>query len=367
MAVYICYALFFLSVSVDSSTEVSTSLPLTSTSNFAVTPNINFISESDPARVFTAPRPSAAVNEPPSSLSVSEGQQLRDALQESIVKCMQIQNSLYRLVLLKLQAHVTAAANKTNTHFQSSAASDLPHKASGMNLASGAQITASSTEKLKNSPKVQSMESPYEICSTSSTESEDENLNDAPKAPSKESTNDIAGTFSMESADVSLNDAPKAPSIKILDDTCSTYSVESVDASLNDVSAIPRKENPHVIPGTLSMRGADVSLIDACRASSIESLHDIPGISNLDDAGSILNDTHKVSNVENTVESLNVAPGTLLYELKNPLQALTRCTAIQRELFQRLITVNSITSKEETDLSGNIYIYIYISVEHRYS
>lgn len=75
---------------------------------FSFTPSINFISESDPARVFSPTQAPADGKEPLSTLTVSEGQQLKDALLQSIVKCMQIQNSLYRLVLVKLQAHVTA-------------------------------------------------------------------------------------------------------------------------------------------------------------------------------------------------------------------------------------------------------------------
>ena len=91
--------------------------------SFSFTPSINFISESDPAVVFSPPQTSAAGKEPLSTLSVSEGQQIKDALLESIVKCMQIQNSLHRLVLLKLQVHVTAAAGQTDTDPQCSGAS----------------------------------------------------------------------------------------------------------------------------------------------------------------------------------------------------------------------------------------------------
>ena len=101
-------------MSTDPSTDESRE-PLPSFS-YSFTPNINFISESDPARVFTTPQPPAAENEPLSSLSVSEGQQLRDALLESIVKCMQIQNSLYRLVLLKLQACATGLTDADSQH-----------------------------------------------------------------------------------------------------------------------------------------------------------------------------------------------------------------------------------------------------------
>ena len=67
--------------------------------------------KSDPARVFTPPQPQAADKKPLSALSVSEAQELKNALLESVAKCMQIQNSLYKLVLLKLQAFIRDQAD----------------------------------------------------------------------------------------------------------------------------------------------------------------------------------------------------------------------------------------------------------------
>ena len=71
---------------------------------------------SDPARVFTPPQPQAAKKEPLSALSVSEAQEFKNALLESIAKCMQIQNSLYKLVLLKLQAFIRGQADADSEH-----------------------------------------------------------------------------------------------------------------------------------------------------------------------------------------------------------------------------------------------------------
>ena len=198
--------------------------PLSSTS-FSFTPSIKFISEADPAQVFTPPQPPAAGEKDPLStqLSVSEGQQLRDSLLETIVKCIEIQNSLYRLVLLKLQTHVTAAAaaaaaaaaGQTDADSQLSGATDLPS-------------TLTSTE------------------------------NDAP------------GAQCTDSATASLNDAPKAPSM------------------------------------------------------------------------------------EGSTECLNDSPRALLCELKAPIEALMRCADIQRELFQRLVTVNLTTTGEG---QGEIFLF----------
>ena len=80
---------------------------------FSLTPTIDFTSQStaDPSDVF---------RQPTQTLTSSEGRQLTDCLLESIVKCMQIQNSLYRLVLLRLDQHVTDAVSGVTE------ASDLP-------------------------------------------------------------------------------------------------------------------------------------------------------------------------------------------------------------------------------------------------
>ncbi|XP_068757006.1 uncharacterized protein [Montipora capricornis] len=84
---------------------------------FLSTPSINFSSESDPALVFIPPQPSVAEKEPLSSLTDTNRQALMDFLLQSIVKCMQIQNSLHRLMLLKLKSHVTSSADgQTDSH-----------------------------------------------------------------------------------------------------------------------------------------------------------------------------------------------------------------------------------------------------------
>ena len=69
---------------------------------FSFSPIINFTAQTsaDPSKVFLPP---ADEVEPAPTVTVSEGKELMDSLLESIIKCMQIQNSLYRLVLLKLE------------------------------------------------------------------------------------------------------------------------------------------------------------------------------------------------------------------------------------------------------------------------
>lgn len=86
---------------------------------FSLTPTIDFTSQStaDPRDVF---------RQPTQTLTSSEGRELMDCLLESIVKCMQIQNSLYRLVLLKLSQHVNGADVQTDAMSVNTSASDLP-------------------------------------------------------------------------------------------------------------------------------------------------------------------------------------------------------------------------------------------------
>ena len=97
---HLSHCIVFLLVSTESSGDGnSESVP---PHTFSLTPTIDFTSQptTDPHNVF---------RQPAKTLTSSEGKQLTDSLLESIVKCMQIQNSLYRLVLLKLNQHVTDA------------------------------------------------------------------------------------------------------------------------------------------------------------------------------------------------------------------------------------------------------------------
>lgn len=109
--------MFFLSlvqVSITASaedTDGSYQLPKFS---FSSTPSMNFSSTSDHSSVFAPVQLLKSEKEPLSALTVAKKERVRDDLLQSIVKCMQIQSSLYRLVLLKLQLHVTAEAATDN-------------------------------------------------------------------------------------------------------------------------------------------------------------------------------------------------------------------------------------------------------------
>ena len=57
--------------------------------------------------------------------------------------------------------------------------------------------------------------------------------------------------------------------------------------------------------------------------------------------------------LQNTGESLNYDPGALLCELKEPLGALMHCADIQRGLFQRMITINLLTTEKGSSSCNN--------------
>lgn len=113
-------------VSTDSSTDSSEVLP---SHTFSLTPTIDFTasqSTADPVDVFSQSQATVGKDKPAESLSVLEGRQLMDSLLESVVKCMQIQNSLHRLVLLKLQQHAAVSEGQTDAVPGHSNATDLP-------------------------------------------------------------------------------------------------------------------------------------------------------------------------------------------------------------------------------------------------
>ena len=124
------YILIFL-VSTDSNGDSPEVLP---SHTFSLTPTIDFTSHStaDPVDIFSQSQPAVVKKEPAQSLSrVSEGQHLMDSLLESVVKCMQIQNSLHRLVLLKLRQHAAVAEGQIDVASGHNDASDFPEAHSG--------------------------------------------------------------------------------------------------------------------------------------------------------------------------------------------------------------------------------------------
>ena len=100
-------------------------------------------------------------------------------------------------------------------------------------------------------------------------------------------------------------------------------------------------ENPHgLTQATVVENAIDDVCSDAASTSSVYS-KEVAAI-----------DASKAANKENVEKCLNGAPLTLLCELQDPLNALIRCADIQRELFQSVMTLNELKTKEASDLSA---------------
>lgn len=124
-------ATFFL-VCIDSTPECPAALSSTSMHDFSLSPAIDFISEANlnPGDVFSKAQPPAVGQEPAPTLTVSEVRQLTRALLESINKCMQIQNSLYRLVLLKLGGRTSGSSAQTFADSENTVTKEMPEASS---------------------------------------------------------------------------------------------------------------------------------------------------------------------------------------------------------------------------------------------
>ncbi|KAL9969405.1 hypothetical protein ACROYT_G021622 [Oculina patagonica] len=96
--------------------------------SLALNPTIHFILQpaSDPVDVSSQSQSTVVGKEPEQAPTVSEGRELMDSLLETIVKCMQIQNSLHRLVLLKLGRHASVASGQLDALAEHTGASDFP-------------------------------------------------------------------------------------------------------------------------------------------------------------------------------------------------------------------------------------------------
>ena len=289
-------------------------IPQTTSPNtlFTLTPNISFTSESNPAFVFTAAQTHVTERQRPTALSISEAKQLRDALLGSIVKCTQIQNSLYRLLLLKLQAYITGPSD-TGVEYSDESAS-LP-KTSGMENAeecvlNGAQLVNIDSKHTKSTG----------VC-----------------------LDNITSECDTLGATGGLDDAAKISDVRGIGERkniiADTLRVDRT--GMNPSKASSTVENPHGFTQAAVVENADDDVCsDAASTSSVYS-KEVAAIH-----------ASKAANTENEEKCLNGAPLTLLCELQDPLNALIRCADIQRELFQSVMTLNELKTKEASDLSA---------------
>lgn len=280
---------------------------------FTLTPNISFTSESNPAFVFTAAQTHVTERQRPRALSISEAKQVRDALLGSIVKCTQIQNSLHRLLLLKLQAYITGPSD-TGVEYNDESAS-LP-KTSGMEKAeeecvlNGAQLANIDCKLTKSTG----------VC-----------------------LDNITSECDTLGATGGLDDAAKISDVRGIGERknviADTLRVDKT--GMNPSKASSTVENPHGFTQAAVVENADDDVCsDAASTSSVYS-KEVAAI-----------DASKAANSENVEKCLNGASLTLLCELQDPLNALIRCADIQRELFLSVMTLNELKTKEASDLSS---------------
>ena len=283
---------------------------------FTFTPNISFTSESNPAFVFTAAQTDATERQKPTALPLSEAKQLRDALLGNIVKCTQIQNSFYRLLLLKLQAHIIGLSD-TGLEYSDASAS-LP-KTSGMENAEECVLKGAQQANIDSKHTKRTGVCLDNITSECNTLGATGGLDDASKICDVrgigEGKNDIADTLRVDKTGMN-------PS----------------KASGTDDALV---ENPHGLTQSAVVENAvDDVCSDAASTSSVYN-KEVAAI-----------DASKAANTGNAEKSVNGVPLTLLCELQDPLNALIRCADIQRELFQSVMTVSELKTKEASDLSG---------------
>ena len=233
---------------------------------------------------------------------------------------MQIQNSLYRLVLLKLQACVTGLTDAESQHSEALNSATVPSTGSaGENLLNVAKKIDSyfQHDSLSDSPKALSTESTglclNAISGVNHTVNAKKSWNDASKVSSKENTldriNNIPDISSVDSTVVNLTSSVPEASI-----TENEVGIE------NDSFKIPNDT-----PGTSSVNSKEIDLADASKASNKDS--------------------------EGEGKSSSDTPMSLLCELKEPINALMHCADIQRVLLQRLIKMNVMTTEETSDSS----------------
>ena len=263
--------------------------------------------------MFTAAQTHSAERQKPTALSISEAKQLRDALLGSIVKCTQIQNSLYRLLLLKLQAYITGPSD-TGVEYSDESAS-LP-KTSGMENAeecvlNGAQLVNIDSKHTKSTG----------VC-----------------------LDNITSEYDTLGATGGLDDASKISDGRGIgerkDVIVDTLRVDKTGKNPSKASSTDDAvvENPH---GLTQAAVVENAVDDVCSDTSSVYSKEVAAI-----------DASKAPNTKNVEKCLSGAPLTLLCELQDPLNALIRCADIQRELFQSVMTLNELKTKEASDLSG---------------
>ena len=280
------------------------------TSVLLTSSNEHFSSDGDRDFVFNPQQPclqDSCVRKEPLS-TVSSKLQLRDTLLQNILKCRKIQNSLYRLVLLKLQSHVTAVTrDHTDSNYKETSASTTRSVVANENNGAGDPSLEDLSETVHGASEVPT------------TTSEVEGLSDSLVCPSEKNEAENAGYAASDVVDAELN--------------------------INNAPEVSTKESK-VDP----LGESDVSIAENENSSSVQeneedSVHDIPSAqanSSVSSPGDVSSDKSQVS---------RLCRRAFLCGLKEPLDTLVRCTDIQRSLFHNFAIVNTSGSEEDVVIS----------------
>lgn len=246
--------------------------------------------------------------------SVTSKLELRDTLIQNIVKCRKIQNSLYRLVLLKLQSHVTAVTrDHTDFNCKETYASTTEQPVTNENNAAHDPSLEDLTGTVHGASEIPT------------TESEVEGLNDSLVCPSEKDEVENAGyaASDVDDAEFIVNKAPEVPTLESTVNTSGESDVFKAPNSKSSVVQENEEDSVHDIPKS--------SLYTSTQAAS--------SVSSPGDAAS-----------DKSQES-SLCGRAFLCDLKEPLDALVRCTDIQRSLFRNLAIVNTTRSEEAVVIS----------------
>lgn len=312
IVLFFTFARYYLFVFTDSRRNSGTK----PTSDLLISSNGNFCSEGDRDSVFNPQQPcpeDSCVGKEPLS-TVTNKLQLRDTLIQNIVKCRKIQNSLYRLVLLKLQSHVTAVTrDHTDSNCKETSASTTEQSGANENIAAGDSSLEDVTGSVHGASEVLT------------TESEVEGLNDNFVCPSEKNEVENAGYAASDvvGAELNISNAPEVPTMESEINT----SGESDDskAANENCSSVQESEGDSVRFISKS------SLCTSTQASS-----------SVSSSGDVASDKSQVS---------RLCRRAFLCGLKEPLDTLVRCTDIQRSLFHNLTIVSATSSQEAVVIS----------------
>ncbi|XP_068696848.1 uncharacterized protein [Montipora foliosa] len=291
-------------------------------SGLTFTSTYNVTSKADQCFVFTPPKlcsTNSTGKEPLPAPTTTNRQQLRDALVQSIVKCRLIQTSLYRIVLLKFRAYVTAVTDDQTCL-------DYCH------------LSAFTTER-----------------STRNGGDTAGNLFADDVAASGHDASKVLGTTSVGV----YSEKNKEHFGHAADDICAVVENTEVNLEFSPEGRSSKSPSESDISKPLSVASDGENPNHASKNSTSEQGTERVPCDNIKINESSVNS--KASRLDKPIpQSQNDTTSALLCGLKEPLVALERCTEILRSLFHKFTNTSSSEEpvliskhKEHEELSSN--------------